>query len=364
MDSSNPANIQAQLLRLRRIILWGSGGALAAILAALAFVPFDERVLARGVVGAEHDTHLYAPADGVLAALEVREGDRVTAGQPVLRLDDTAWREQRRASEASLERARGELAREQAAMETTAGLPLPREFWHTQEEIGLARERIRHEHLQVGRAAELYDKGLVSRQDLERAQLALEVARSEESKALDRRRILEQGLEGHIMNEAVARIDAAYGALRELEVQRDHSLAAIERCVVRAPADGTVTLLAKRRPGVKVTRGEALAHLAHGEPVRVDIFCGESQYHRLRPGQRVLMRSNSFDALRHGYIEGTVERVAIEPESREDGEPRFRVVARIEHTPQPLVLGSTVEARIIIRRTPLWRLLLPHIEEA
>ncbi len=364
MESAGQANIQAQLLRLRRLILWGSGGALAVLLAALAFVPFDERVLARGVVGAETDTHLYAPADGVLAALEVREGDRVAAGQAVLRLDDTEWREQLQATEASLGRARGELARQKAAMETTAGLPLPKEFWHTQEEIGLARERIRYEQLQVGRATELYNRGLVSRQDLETARLALEVALSEESKIHDRLRILEQGLEGKIMNEAAARIDEAYGALRELEVQRDHCRAALERCVVRAPAAGTVTLLTKRRPGVKVARGEDLAHLAHGEPVRVDIFCGENQYHRLRPGQRVLMRSNAFDALRHGYIEGSVERVGMEPESREDGEPRYRIVARIEQSPVPLVLGSTVEARIIIRRTPLWRLLLPPIEGA
>lgn len=364
MESAKETNIQGQLLRLRRIILWGSGGALAVILAALAFVPFDEKVMARGVVGAEQDTHLYAPADGVLAALEVREGDRVTAGQPVLRLDDTGWREQLQTTEASLERARGELARQQAAMEATAGLPLPEEFWHTQEEISLARERIRHEQLQVKRAQELHEKGLVSRQDLESAQMALEVARSEERKVLERLHILEQGLEGKIMNEASARIAAAYGALRELEVQRDHCLAAIERCIVRAPADGTVTLLAKRRPGIKVTRGETLVHLAHGDPVRVDILCGENQYHRLRPGQRVLMRSNAFDALRHGYIEGTVQRVGIEPETSENGEPRFRVVARIERTPQPLVLGSTVEARIIIRRTPLWRLLLPQLEGA
>ena len=76
------------------------------------------------------------------------------------------------------------------------------------------------------------------------------------------------------------------------------------------------------------------------------------------------MRSNTFDPLRHGYIEGTIQRVAIEPENNDQREPSYRVVASIEHTPQPLVLGSTVDARIIIRRVPLWRLLLPHPRES
>jgi multidrug resistance efflux pump len=362
VDPSNHANIQAQLLRLRRLILWGIGGALLVILAALTFIPYDERVLAPGVVGADHDTHLYSPADGVLASLEVREGDRVTTGQPVIRLDDTEWRERLRQVEASIQSARTELVRRKAAMEATAGLPLPKELWHTQEELGLARERIRTEEQQARRTKELFEKGLVSRQDLERAELAMETARTEEKKTADNLRVLESGLEDKILGAAAADIETGYSALRALEVERDICLAAIERCILRSPADGTVTLLAKRRPGVKVLRGEDLAHIAHGDPVRVDIFCGESQYHRLRPGQRVLMRSNAFDALRHGYIEGTVQRVAIEPETRENGEPRFRVVARIEQTPQPLVLGSTVEARIIIRRVPLWRLLLPPVE--
>ena len=361
MTSTNPANIQSQLLRVRRTILWCSAGAFAVIAAVLALVPVDERILASGVIGAENDTYLYSPIDGIMDALEVREGDSVKSGQPVIRLDDTEWRERLRQVEASIQSGRTELVRRKASMEATAGLPLPKELWHTQEELSLNRERIRNEERQTERARELYEKGLVSRHDLERAQLNLETARTEEKKIAENLRVVESGLENKILAAAAAEIEMSYSALRALEVERDICLAAIERCIIRAPGDGTVTLLAKRRPGVKVVRGEDLAHIAHGAPVRADIFCGESQYHRVRPGQRVLMRSNTFDPLRHGYIEGTVERVAIEPEKNNDrSEPRYRVVASIGHTPQPLVLGSTVDARIIIRRVPLWRLLLPH----
>lgn len=363
MENSNPTNIQKQLLRIRRIIIWCSSGALVVILGVITLVPVDERILASGVISSEHDTHLFAPTDGILGALKVREGERVTAGQPVILLDDTEWRERLRQVEATIHSARAELAQRKAAMEATAGLPLPKELWHTQEELTLARERIRTEELQTQRTRNLYEKGLVSRQDLERVQLNLETAKTDENKIADNLRVLESGLEEKILGAAAAEIETAYSDLRRLELERDLCLEAVERCVLRAPEDGTVTLVAKRRPGVKVTRGEDLAHIAHGKPVRVEIFCGENQYHRIQPGQRVVMRSKAFDAMRHGYIEGVVEQVGIEPINAENGEPRFRVLGRIEYSPQPLVLGSTVEARIIIRRVPLWRLIIPHQKE-
>ena len=170
----------------------------------------------------------------------------------------------------------------------------------------------------------------------------LETARTEEKKIADNLHVIESGLEDKILGAAAAEIETAYTALRGLEVERDICLAAIERCVLRSPADGTLTLLAKRRPGAKVARGETLAHIAHGDPERVDIYCGENQYHRVRPGQRVVMRSNAFDHLRYGYIEGTVQRVGIESENQDGRDPRFRVVAFITSTPQPLVIGSKI----------------------
>jgi multidrug resistance efflux pump len=365
--SEKSTNIQQQIRGIRRVVLGLCLVASVVLIGMLLFVPIDERVTATGTVRAERDSHLYSPIDGVLKSVEAYEGDAVSKGDPILLIDDTELQDRLLQVSAAIEKAKVELDKRKATLERTTRLPLPKDFWHMQEELGMAAERIRHSEIELQRATELQKKGLVSKQELEKAQLTFELARSEESKTREKLRIVEAGLENSILDEAAAEINTAFSSLRELEVERDICLAAIERCVIRSPEDGTVTLIHKRRPGVGVSRGETLAHIAHGDATRVDVYCGENQYYRLAVGQRVLMRSNAFDTLRHGYIEGTVVQLAIEPETgvEEPGDatsaagPKYRVVTKVESTPQKLVLGSTVEARIIIRRIPIWKLLLP-----
>lgn len=364
MADEKPANIQQQIRTMRRMVigLFILSGTI--LLGLLLFVPVDERIMATGTISSERDTYLHAPEDGVLKEVLAWEGEKVAKGQPVLQLDDTLHQAELKTIEANMEKARSELEFQKARLERTAKLPLPREFWHMQEELGIARERIQQGTVELERSTELHAKGLLSQQEVERSRLAVEIARSEESKTRDKLRILEEGLESTILSEAVAEIQNAQSALRALETQRDLCRESIERCILRSPEDGVVTLLNKRRPGQRVLRGEDLAHVAHGGATRVQIFAGENQYHRVRPGQRVLMKSMAFDTLRHGYIEGRVVRAAIEPETETEETtttgPAYRVVAQIEKTPQDLVIGSTVEARIVIQRIPLWKLLLPE----
>ncbi len=363
MAEEKQANIQQQLHSMRRMIIGLCSFSAVILLGLLLFVPVDERILANGIIISERDTHLHAPEDGVLMEALIWEGETVAKGQPVLRLDDTQHQGELKQIEAGIEKARSELEFQKARLERTAKLPLPKEFWHMHEELGIARERIRQSAVELNRSTGLQGKGLLSQQDVERAQMTMEIAKSEEAKTQDKLRILEQGLESTILTEAGAEIQNAQSALHALEIERELRQQSIERCVLRSPEAGVVTLLNKRRPGERVLRGEDLAHVAHGGATRANVFAGESQYHRVRPGQRVLMKSLSFDALRHGYIEGRVLRAGVEPVPQGDddaGSPTYRVVARIEHSPQKLVLGSTVEARIIIQRIPFWKLLLPE----
>lgn len=366
MTSPEPksANIHQKLLRMRRVVLWLLGLSMLALLGLLVFVPVDERVMATGRVRAERDSKLFSPEDGILKSIEVWEGGHVRKGDPVLRLDDTLHRAELKQIEANLGKARSELETQKARLERTAQLPLPKEFWHLQEELGVARERIRQSMVEYERSEQLEKQGLISRQEVERARLSVEIARADEMKNQEKMKILEKGFESSILEEAGAEIQTARAEVHALDVERQLRIESIERCVIRAPEDGVVTLLNKRRPGERVQRGDDLAHLAHGAANRVDIFAGENQFYRIRPGQHVLMKSKAFDTLRHGYIEGQITQVGIEPESLEEkggeGSAAYRVIARIERAPVELSIGSSVEARIILQRVPLWKLLLPE----
>lgn len=374
-------NIQQQLKVIRKMVVTIAGVSLLILAVLLVFFPVDERILASGVVRAERDTVLYAPAEGVVAEAPVREGESVKKGDLVYVLDSTLLREELKNIEAAIQRAKTELAFQKARLERTGKLPLPREFWHMQEDLSSSREKTLQARVELDRARELFAKGLSSKQEVEHARLALSLAESEEKKSEEKLRILEAGLEDSILTEALAEFQRSAAALHVLEVQKENSLAAIERCEVRAPEEGIITTVHKWRPGEKVELGEEVVRISHGGAVRVDLFAGENQYYRLRPGQKVLMRSNTFDTMRHGYVEGEVVRVAVEPERNpgDDEEisgatgaagpigttsparlPKYRVVTKVHTSPQDLVLGSTVEARIILQRVPLWQLLLPE----
>lgn len=358
---SVPVNFQQRLHAVRRFVLLTASATFSVLLAVLFFVPVDEQVAATGTVVSERDTYLFSPMDGVLGKIRAPEGSQVAGNDVVLTLDDTPFRDRLRQIDASLAKAQNELSARQAAWEKTGRLPLPKEFWHANEELDIWREKVRQSGAEVERDGEMVTRGLISRQELERAQLALSINRTEEAKARERLQIVQSGLGELTLDETAAQLQKARSEVRALEVERDITQSALERCAIRSPDAGVVTLVLKRRPGEVVKAGEDLAHVAHGEPSRVEIRAGENQYHRISPGQRVRMTSNAFDAWRYGYVEGLVERIALEPEA--SGQiPKYRILVRIESTPQPLVLGSTVTAEIILRRVPLWRLLLPHTQ--
>jgi len=364
MKEYSPQLIQERLAYLRRVVFFAGGGCLLCVLLVLAFVPVDERVEATGKIRSESDAYLFAPRDGVLDRAHVAEGDRVVAGQSIVGLNDTAERHKLKLVDAALAKAESDLELERFALERTLKLPLPRDFWHASEELEIVEKRALHADNEYERSSQLHSKGLISERELQRARLAREVAGAEAGKASEKLRVLEQGLEASISNEARAAVAVRAAEVRRLAAEREIIQQNIAQSVLRSPSDGIVTHLATTRPGQKVSLGDDLAHIAQGNPVWVDLYAGEAQTHRIRAGQKVVMDSLAFDTLRHGYIEGTVERVSLEVRSGSDpashGSGKFRILARIENTPVELTIGSTVGAKVILQRIPLWRLLLPE----
>lgn len=362
--SENDFNIQRSLRKVRALIIYVASFCALLLLGLLIFVPIDERISASGRIRAERDSYLFSPADGLLEKVHADIGETVSAGDPVITLDTTDLQAQLSRLLAQIELAQAELDLEKAHLETTLKLPLPKDFWHVQEEMTAAIEKLRQSEIELERSVSLHGKGLISTQELERDRLNLEMAKGEEKKVAEKLRVLNEGFKDSLLNQATARYRTEVSELKALRTEERILQEQIARHTIRAPYDGVVTLLLKVRPGEKVGKGEKLVHVSHGEPDRVDLFVGETQIHRLRPGQYVRMQSSSFDSLRFGYIEGEVVEVPQEPEDSQSsgGMPIasvYRVKAQVKKTPQPLVIGSTVDARITLQRSPLWHLLLP-----
>ncbi len=353
--------IQKRLQRIRTGIISVGLVTLAGVGGLVFFIPIDEKVHATGVVRAERDTYVRSSVDGILAEIPVRVGDTVKAGGVLAILDSTNARESLRKTEAQVDQARAELELRTQKLETVLKLPLPKEFLHTEEDLEIARKKKEQSEIDYQRIASLGENGAVSKHFIENARLEAELLNVEFQKAAKKAEIIHQGLEKTIVDEARAAVLSAQKNLNILEVERATLLDEIERQTIRAPEEGVVTLILKRTLGERAVKGDDLFHLAHGSGRLVKLFATEKEYHRINTGQKVLMTSPAFDRYRYGYIEGTVVSTAIESEFPESGTEKrvYRVVVQVDRTPQPLMLGASIDADIVLRRAPLWRLLLP-----
>lgn len=162
--------------------------------------PIEDTLIATGVVRPAMTVEVRAQTSGLVAAVLVDEGDTVRRGQIVARLSSDL-------AEAAVHEAEAQL-RQAYLQEAATSLDLD----HQAVEI----ERRAYE-----RAADLHEKGLVARHDVDQAQLRLRLA----ERALERNRAARRS--------SLAHIDQARANVARANAQ-------LELTVIRAPFDATV----------------------------------------------------------------------------------------------------------------------------
>lgn len=267
------------------------------------------------LVPVQSDGTLEPPPGGELRAAEaatvaeilVREGDRVAASAPLLRLDSPELSQ--KALDARSEALRLDAERASARAEVAD------------------REREEKHRREVFEAdARLLASGAITRAAAETDERAL---RQEES-ALKAARARLAGLEG-----AGSRPELASRAAAELE-RRAAAL------TVRAPAAGVVYGL-PRRAGEAVAAGQVVANVIDPANRRLRIRVDQPDLPQIAPGQRLVV---SFDGLPRDRWEGKVVSVAPglrEAEGREVGE----VIGEIADPQAKLPANAAVEVQIV-----------------
>ncbi|MBC7453510.1 MAG: efflux RND transporter periplasmic adaptor subunit [Massilia sp.] len=222
-----------------------------------------QSVVATGRLNAPARMDIGAELTATVLEVRVREGDRVKAGELLLRLSDAEAR-------AALQQARSALleARGRATHQATVAAPVASQAVVQAEAAFTSAER------EYQRARELVAQGFFPQQKLDDARRVLDTARS----ALQSARVQAQanqpgGIEGSL---ALTRIDQAAAAVEMAQAR-------LARLAISSPVDAIV-LTRSVEPGSMAQPGRVLLSLAAQGGTRIDANVDEKNLRLLKPG--------------------------------------------------------------------------------
>lgn len=237
-----------------------------------------------------------AAVSGIIAEVLVHAGDRVTAGQLLVRISCEPL-------EKELEARKGFLASAEAAFERAVNGPRPEEIGIGLANVGLAEARSEEAGISLHRATSLVEGVTISKAQVDQAKrdARMAVALLEEARA--RLALLKAGSRPEDIADARARRDMA-------QAQRDQAVATLDHCSVRAPSDGIVLavpaapgqFISTAIPATLVTVSDDRKRLVHAEVDERDVG-------RLCLGQHAAITADAFPGTE---IAAVTERLAGE----------------------------------------------------
>ncbi|MBP1641927.1 MAG: secretion protein HlyD [Acidobacteria bacterium] len=281
----------------------------------LAPSPDPALLLASGTVEAT-DAQLGFQVPGRIVALTTREGDRVEAGAEIARLDDGETAARRDQAAAALAAARAQLAELESGSRSE-------EVAQARSQSAAAGERVADAERDLERVRTLFEGRAVSREALDKARLALDLATAQRDQAAEQLRLLERGPRPERIDAARAQAEAAQAAVAGLDALLDHHR-------LRAPFAGLVTVR-HREPGEIVPAGAAVVTLLDPGDRWVRIYVPENRLAAVQIGQPASIRSDTYPGRRY---EGEVSFIGSEaeftPKNVQTEEERVRLVYAVK----------------------------------
>ena len=225
---------------------------------------WPETFEAPGTIRARTSTAISSRVMSTVAEVKVREGDRVAAGQLLVRLEAREFESARRQAQANVEEARHRIPESDAALRGSSA------------QLALAESTQR-------RMETLFEKKSISPQERDEAAARVLVARSAVEMATAQRRQLDERIRQG--EEAVASTQVQIGYLE-----------------IRSPFTGLVT---KRlaEPGILAVPGSPLLELDQEGALRLEVSVPETYLGKIERGQTAEVRSESSDPPQLGTVE-------------------------------------------------------------
>jgi HlyD family secretion protein len=294
--------------------------ALGAIALALKLTVFADdgangALAASGTVEAT-DAELGFQLPGRIEAILVREGDRVTAGQELARLDHAELDARRQQAQAQLAAAHAVLS------ELTAGAR-SEEVAQAREALRAATERYADARRDRDRTQRLFEGGAISQEVSDKARLALEVATSQRDQAQQQVQLVETGPRHERIDAQRAVVAQAEAAVRQID-------AALANAVIRAPFAGVVTVK-DREPGETVGAGAPVLTVMNLEDRWVRIYIREDRVGAVHLGQEAVITADTYPGKTYrGTVAFIASQAEFTPRNVQTTEERVKLVYAVK----------------------------------
>lgn len=283
---------------------------------------------------------LVAEINEPITAIAVAEGEPVTAGQVILRQDDTRARARLREAEAAVGQARARLD------ELVRG-PRQEQIEQARANLAGASQDVEFRRLQLRRATDLLDKELASPEARDRARAELDAAEA----GLELRRAQLQEL---LAGTTVEQLAQAEQALQQAAARRDGAAVDVERHVLKATVDG---LFDSRlfEVGERPPAGQPVAVILGGLQPYARIYIPSRLRAHVRPGTDARVFIDGFDAPVRGRVRWVAAEAAFTPyfalTERDRGRLTFLAKVDLEERPERLPDGMPVAVELALPDT-------------
>ncbi len=258
---------------------------------------------AGGYIVAHHTIEVSSKVVGRVAWIGVEKGDRVKAGQALVRLEDQEYR-------AQLEQARANLAATRARVQELETGSRPQEIDAARAQVEQARADMQNDAVNLRRALELHQQGVASKQQLDDAQARADVSKARLETAQKNYELVKIGPREEQIALGRAQAEQARAAV-------DYAQTMLDSTVIRAPVTGTVLerLVEKGEMVSTMTFGgpggvkASVVSLADLSDLQVELDINQNDFPRISANQTCNVVA---DAYPDRIYKGTVEEIAPE----------------------------------------------------
>jgi HlyD family secretion protein len=242
---------------------------------------------ATGYIVAAHKIELAAKVVGKVAWIGVDKGDKVKAGQMLVRLEDDEYRARLMESKGQLETLKARLAQAEHGSR-------PEEIAKAKADVDQAKVDQQNARVTLDRTSDLVRQGVLSKQALDDAQARYDGAAAKVN-SLDRAyELVRLGPRQEEIDALRAQVNQAQGTLNYAQVQLDNT-------IIRAPIDGTI-LERNVEKGEFVTTGFVgdkgakgyVVSIADLHDLEVELDINQNDFAKLGPTQQGIVTTDAY----------------------------------------------------------------------